>query len=96
MSSDQIGALIVLSDITRIKLVETIRSDFVANVSQELKTPITFIKGYVATLIDGAIEQREEADRFPGIISRHLDRLDSHISDLLLLSQLGYREEGRL
>ncbi len=93
-SGDQIGALIVLHDITRIKLVETIRRDFVANVSHELKTPITSIKGAVETLIDGAIEQREVADRFLGIISRHSDRLDSLISDLLLLSQLEYRDEG--
>jgi len=93
-SGDQIGALIVLNDITRIKLVETIRRDFVANVSHELKTPITSIKGAVETLIDGAIEQREVADRFLGIISRHSDRLDSLISDLLLLSQLEYRDEG--
>ena len=84
----------MLNDITRIKLVETIRRDFVANVSHELKTPITSIKGAVETLIDGAIEQREVADRFLGIISRHSDRLDSLISDLLLLSQLEYRDEG--
>ncbi|MEK9703759.1 MAG: histidine kinase dimerization/phospho-acceptor domain-containing protein, partial [Deltaproteobacteria bacterium] len=94
LSGDQIGALIVLSDITRIKQVETIRKDFVANVSHELKTPITSIKGAVETLIDGAIEQKEVADRFLGIISRHSDRMDSLISDLLLLSQLEYRDEG--
>lgn len=93
-TGDQIGALIVLNDITRIKLVETIRKDFVANVSHKLKTPITSIKGAVETLIDGAIEQRKVADRFLGIISRHSDRMDSLISDLLLLSQLEYRDEG--
>ena len=74
-------------------MVETIRKDFVANVSHELKTPITSIKGAVETLIDGAIEQREVADRFLEIISRHSDRMDSLISDLLLLSQLEYRDE---
>ena len=95
-TGDQIGALIVLNDITRIKLVETIRKDFVANVSHELKTPITSIKGAVETLIDGAIEQREIADRFLRIIARHSDRMDSLISDLLLLSQLEYQDEGRL
>ncbi|MGB0708781.1 MAG: sensor histidine kinase, partial [bacterium] len=95
-TGDQIGALIVLNDITRIKLVETIRKDFVANVSHELKTPITSIKGAVETLIDGAIEQREIADRFLRIIARHSDRMDSLISDLLLLSQLEYQDEGGL
>ena len=82
----------MLNDITRIKLVETIRRDFVANVSHELKTPITSIIGAVETLIDGAIEQREVADRFLGILSRQSDRLDNLIRDLLLLSQL---EHGR-
>ena len=70
--------------------------DFVANVSHELKTPITSIKGAVETLIDGAIEQREIADRFLRIIARHSDRMDSLISDLLLLSQLEYQDEGGL
>ena len=93
-SGDQFGALIVLNDITRIKLVETIRRDFVANVSHELKTPITSIIGAVETLIDGAIEQREVADRFLGIISRQSDRLDNLIRDLLLLSQLEHLDEG--
>ncbi len=95
-TGDQLGALIVLNDITRINLVETIRKDFVANVSHELKTPLTSIKGAVETLIDGAIEQREVADRFLGIISRHSDRMAGLISDLLLLSQLEYRDEGGL
>ncbi len=95
-TGDQIGALIVLNDITRIKLVETIRKDFVANVSHELKTPITSIKGAVETLIDGAIEQREIADRFLRIIARHSDRMDSLIRDLLLLYQLEYQDEGGL
>ena len=72
----------MLNDITRIKLVETIRKDFVANLSHELKTPITSIKGAVETLIDGAIEQREVADRFLRMISRHSDRMDRLISDL--------------
>ena len=64
--------------------------------SHELKTPITSIKGAVETLIDGAIEQKEVADRFLRMISRHSDRMDSLISDLLLLSQLEYQDEGGL
>ena len=95
-TGNQIGALIVLNDITRIKLVETIRKDFISNVSHELKTPITSFKGAVETLIDGAIEKREVADRFLRIISRHSGRMVSLISDLLLLSQLEYRDEGGL
>lgn len=96
VTGHQIGALIVLNDVTRIKHLETIRRDFVANVSHELKTPITSIKGAVETLIDGAIEQPEVADRFLNIISRHSDRLDTLISDLLLLSQLEYHEQANL
>ena len=51
-----IGAVVVLNDVTRIKRLEDVRSDFVANVSHELKTPLTSIKGFAETLLDGAAE----------------------------------------
>ena len=85
---DRIGTLIVLHDVTRLRRLEDVRRDFVANVSHELKTPITSIKGFVETLIDGALDDRENADRFLGIISRQVDRLDAIIEDLLTLSRL--------
>ena len=85
---EKIGALIVLHDVTRLHRLENVRRDFVANVSHELKTPITSIKGFVETLIDGALDDRENAARFLEIISRQVNRLDSIIEDLLMLSRL--------
>jgi two-component system phosphate regulon sensor histidine kinase PhoR len=81
-------ALVVLNDITRVQRLETIRRDFVANVSHELKTPITSIKGFVETLLDGALSDTENAREFLGIIKRHADRLNQIIEDLLSLSRL--------
>lgn len=96
LKGQSIGALIVLDDVTRLKLLENIRRDFVANVSHELKTPITSIKGFVETLRDGAMEDKDNAARFLQIIARHVDRLNAIIDDLLILSKIeqeGEREE---
>ncbi len=82
------GAVIVLRDMTRIRKLENMRKNFVANVSHELKTPITSIKGFVETLISGAIHNPDEAKRFLKIISRHSERLNAIIDDLLSLSSL--------
>ena len=84
----QIGALIVLNDVTRIRKLEKIRRDFVANVSHEIKTPITAIKGFVETLRDGAVKNLEDAERFLSIIEKHVDRLEAIIEDLLTLSRI--------
>ena len=83
-----IGALVVLNDVTRLKTLENIRKDFVANVSHELKTPITSIKGFLETLKEGAMDDPENAIRFLNIIMKHTDRLDSIIEDLLSLSRI--------
>ena len=82
------GAVLVLQDITRTRRLEEVRRDFVANVSHELKTPITSIKGFVETLQDGAIDNPEEAKRFLEIIARHTERLNAIVDDLLSLSVL--------
>lgn len=82
------GAVIVLNDMTRIHRLENIRRDFVANVSHELKTPVTSIIGYVETLLDGAINDPEQARCFLQIIAKHSDRLNAIIEDLLSLSRL--------
>ncbi|MGA2324055.1 MAG: ATP-binding protein [Sedimentisphaerales bacterium] len=87
------GAVIVLSDMTRMQRLENIRRDFVANVSHELRTPITSIKGFVETLLDGAINEPEQARRFLNIIAGHTDRLMAIIEDLLSLSRL--EEDGQ-
>lgn len=81
------GALIVLNDYTRLKHLERQRKEFVANVSHELKTPITSIKGFVETLTHKAAS-KEETDKFLNIILRQSDRLNSIIDDLLSLSEL--------
>lgn len=89
------GAVIVLNDVTRLRKLESIRREFVANVSHELKTPITSVKGFVETLQDGALEVQEDAERFLGIIANELDRLNSIIEDLLLLSRVEQDTEKR-
>lgn len=81
-------AVLVFTDITGIKRSEQVRKDFVSNVSHELKTPITSIKGFVETLIDGAAEDREILERFLGIIARQADNMHAIIEDLLQLSRL--------
>ncbi len=85
---DIIGALVVLNDMTHIRYLENIRRDFVANVSHELKTPITSIKGFVETLTDGGTENQEDSKRFLQIISKQVDRLNNIIEDLLSLSRI--------
>ena len=92
-AQEKIGALIVLNDITRLRRLENVRRDFVANVSHELKTPITAIKGFVETLLDGAIENPEENRRFLAIVAKQIDRLTSIIEDLLQLSRIEQNED---
>jgi len=83
-----IGAVIVLNDLTRLRKLENIRRDFVANVSHELKTPVTSIMGFVETLLDGAADDRENARRFLEIIIKQANRLNAIIDDLLTLSRI--------
>lgn len=87
------GALVVLNDVTRLKSLERVRRDFVANVSHELKTPITTIKGFLETLKEGALQDPESAERFLDIIIRHTDRLAMIIEDLLILSRIEQETE---
>ncbi len=90
----EIGALIVLHDVTRLRRLETMRRDFVANVSHELKTPITAIRGSAETLLDGAIEEAAQAQRFLQIIARQSERLGSIVEDLLDLSRIEQESEN--
>jgi len=90
------GAVVVLNNLTNLRKLERIRSDFVANVSHELKTPVTSIKGFVETLQEGALQDPEAAVRFLGIIGRQADRLTSIIDDLLSLSRIEKEEETSL
>lgn len=84
----RIGGLIVINDVTRLRRLEQVRQDFVANVSHEMKTPVTSIKGFVETLRDGAVNDPETAQRFLEIIARQAERLNSIFEDLLTLSRL--------
>ncbi len=90
---DGSGAVIVLNDVTRIKKLENVRREFVANVSHELRTPITAIKGFVETLMDGAIDKAGDAKKFLGIIDRQADRMNGIVRDLLLLAQVERDDE---
>jgi len=72
----------------QLRRLENIRKDFVANVSHELRTPITSIKGYVETLRDGALADREKARAFLDTIARQADRLGAIVEDLLALSKI--------
>jgi len=90
-----IGAVIVLNDVTDFRRLEDIRRDFVANVSHELKTPVTSIKGFVETLLDGAMRDPADAERFLRIIARQADRLHAIIEDLLSLSKIEQSEDDQ-
>jgi len=87
------GMILVFHDLTRLKQLERTREEFVANVSHELRTPLSLIKGYVETLLDGARNHPEVAERFLKIIERNTNRLDLLIQDLLTISAL---ESGRM
>lgn len=87
------GAVLVFHDITDLRRLEHVRKDFVANVSHELRTPVSTIKGYAETLLDGAIEDKENARDFLRIIYEDADRLAKLINDLLDLSRI---ESGKL
>ncbi len=89
-----VGAVVVLNDVTRLKRLEAVRRDFVANVSHELKTPVTSIKGFAETLIDGAAEDPATRERFLRIIASQAERLIAIVSDLLVLSTLEAGQGG--
>jgi two-component system phosphate regulon sensor histidine kinase PhoR len=82
-----IGAMLVMNDITRLKKLENLRSEFVANVSHEIKTPLTAIKASVETLLETDAE-RGQTEHLLKIIGRHTERLTSIVDDILSLSKL--------
>jgi signal transduction histidine kinase len=85
------GAVLVLHDLTDLRRLEAVRRDFVANVSHELKTPLTSIAGYADTLLDTGIDA-ETRQRFLGIIVSNARRMQHLVDDLLDLSRI---ESGR-
>jgi two-component system phosphate regulon sensor histidine kinase PhoR len=82
------GFVAVFHDITEIKKLEQVRKDFVANVSHELKTPITAIKGFADTLLDGALLDRENAIRFIETIRSNSERINALVDDLMTISKI--------
>lgn len=86
------GALLVLTDVTRLRQLETLQREFVANASHELKTPVTSIKGFAETLVAEDMDP-DQARRFIRIIARQAEQLGSLIDDLLELTRLEYEDE---
>jgi two-component system phosphate regulon sensor histidine kinase PhoR len=87
-NQEQGGVIAVLHDITRQKELEKVRTDFVANVSHELQTPLTAIRGFAETLLDGALDDRIHNRRFIEVIKSHAIRLSDLTKDLLALASL--------
>ena len=87
------GAVLVLMDVTQIHALERVRRDFVANLSHEMKTPLTAIRGFSETLLDGNLDGSSEQRRFLGIIRQHAVRLSHLTDDLMRLARI---EAGKL
>ncbi|MBU2572846.1 MAG: PAS domain S-box protein, partial [Elusimicrobia bacterium] len=82
------GCVLVAHDVTELKKAERMRKEFVANVSHELKTPLTAIKGNIETLIGGAVDDRAHRGEFLNSVLRQAERLEGLVNDLLRLSSL--------
>lgn len=87
------GILVVLNDVTHIRKLENMRKDFAANVSHEIKTPLTAIKGFVETLRTAEGVEPKETERFLAIIEKHVDRLTTIVEDLMKLSKIERQDE---
>ncbi len=87
------GIVMIIQDITERQKLDNMRKEFVANVSHELKTPLTSIKSYTETLLEGALEDKKLAKEFLNVINSETDRMDRLVRDLLQLSRLDYEKE---
>lgn len=87
-----LSGILVLTDVTEMRKLENLRRDFVANVSHELKTPLTSIKGFIETLLGGALRDQEKAVSFLRMMEEDTARLTRLIDDLLELSKIESRE----
>jgi two-component system, OmpR family, phosphate regulon sensor histidine kinase PhoR len=82
------GFVVILHDITQLKKLEQTRKDFVANISHEIKTPITAINGFSETLLEGALHDSEHAEKFLKIIKANSERINSLVDDLMTISKI--------
>ena len=82
------GFVVILHDITQLKKLEQTRKDFVANISHEIKTPITAIKGFADTLLEGALHDADHAEKFLKIIKSNSERINSLVDDLMTISKI--------
>jgi two-component system phosphate regulon sensor histidine kinase PhoR len=82
------GFVVVFHDITQIEKLERMRKDFVVNVSHEIKTPVTAIRGFADTLLDGAIDDRDNAVKFLQTIRANSERINSLVDDLMMISRI--------
>jgi two-component system phosphate regulon sensor histidine kinase PhoR len=90
------GFLLTLADVTQLQQLETIRQDFVANVSHEFKTPLTSIRGYAETLLSGTAEKKKEREKFLYKIQNQTIHLENLVTDLLQLSRIEKRKTDEL
>ncbi|MGB4471591.1 MAG: ATP-binding protein [Limnochordia bacterium] len=88
-----IGVVIVLRDVTELRLLESMRREFVANVSHELRTPLTSIKGFVETILNGKTDDEAFVQRYLSIVSGETDRMITLINDLLELTKIESRRQ---
>ncbi len=93
MNKPSRGFIFVLQDISELRYLEKVRRDFVANVSHEIKTPLTSIKGFIETLLNGAIEDKKYRKKFLTKISDSADRLMLLVKDILDLAKLESQNE---
>lgn len=87
------GYAVLFQDITEHERLDNMRKEFVANVSHELKTPITTIKSYAETLLDSNLEDRDLIFKFISVINKESDRMTALIRDLLQLSHIDFKKE---
>lgn len=88
-----VGIIIIIEDITERNKIENMQVDFIANISHELKTPLTAIKSYTETLLEGGASDQAVTMEFLGIIDSEVDRMNRMVKDLLQLSRLDYKQQ---
>lgn len=93
--TNQDNVILTFLDISQSRLMQRMRSEFVANVTHELKTPLTSIRGFIETLRHGAIDKPDVARRFLDIIDIEAERLHQLISDILVLSEIEELKEDK-